>query len=140
MTTKVNGYSTAGDFTRRNMDFYTVRSVLDFTPTGSLSAVSQQRFDFLVETISTRAQPVILGQVFTTIETGPVSGLPVTVSGVSAYTIYNVRFAIEHEGAWENTNVSLAESLDGLHGFVYTFPVSANNVMVKRDEFMNFKP
>lgn len=141
MVQQVNGVSKAGDFIRRNMDFYTVRTTLDITPTGNLSDASQKRFDFLVRTISTRAQPVILGNVFTTQEVAPVADLPITsVSYPSGATVivYNVRFAIEHEEAWENVPVTLEESLDGLHGFVFTVPSTENNVSVERWTEMDF--
>lgn len=143
MVEKVNGYASSGDFIRRNMDFYTVRTTLDITPTGNLSDTSQKRFDFLVQTISLRAQPVILGNVFTTTEVTPVADLPVT--GVSypsgsTVTVYNVRFAIEHEAAWEDVPVTLEESLDGLYGFVNTVPATDNNVSVTRWTSMDFNP
>lgn len=141
MVQQVNGTSRAGDFIRRNMDFFTVRTTLDITPTGNLNDTSQQRFDFLVRTISLRAQPVILGNVFTTNEVTPIPDLPIT--GVSypsgtTVTVYNVRFAIEHEGAWDNVPVSLEESLDGHYGFTYTIPATFNNVSVEKWSEMDF--
>ncbi len=141
MVEKVNGYASAGDFIRRDMDFYTVRTTLDITPTGDLSDISQKRFDFLVQTVSLRAQPVILGNVFTTLEVAPVADLPITgvsyPSGASV-TVYNVRFAVEHQNAWEDVPVSLEESLDGFFGFVYTVPATENNVSVTKWDNMDF--
>lgn len=141
MVEKVHGYAKAGDFIRRNMDFFTLRTVLDITPTGNLSDISQKRFDFIVQTISLRAQPVILGNVFVTNEVTPVPDLPITsVSYPSGSTVavYNVRFAIEHESAWDNTPISLEESLDGHFGFVFTVPATYNNVSVEKWSEMDF--
>jgi len=135
MVEKVNGYSRKGDFIRRELDYYLVRTTLDITPTGVLSNTSQRRFDKLIETISLRAQPIIIGDVFTTTEDVPVADLPVTLSlATSTVTVFNVRFAIEHEMAWENTSISLAESLNGIEGFVHTIPTTNNNVSVTRTE------
>jgi hypothetical protein len=135
MVEKVNGYSRKGDFIRRELDYYLVRTTLDITPTGVLSDPSQRRFDKLIETVSLRAQPIIIGDVFTTTEDVPVADLPVTLTvSASTVTVYNVRFAIEHEMAWENTSISLADSLDGIEGFVHTVPTTNNNVSVTRKE------
>jgi hypothetical protein len=36
--------------------------------------------------------------------------------------------------AWENTSISLADSLNGIEGFVHTVPTTNNNVSVTRTE------
>ena len=139
MTEKVNGWASKGDFMRREMDFFLVRTTLDITPSGSLEDESQLRFERLIETVSTRAQPVILGNVYETEEVAPVADLPVTAASSGAtLTVYNVKFAIEHEEAWDNTGIDLADSLDGIAGFVSTIPTDDNNVSVEKWSDMDF--
>lgn len=126
MTEKVHGMAGAGQFLTGGLDFYTIRTILDIRPTGVLSDESQQRLDKLVETISTRAQPVFLSAVAESTETDPVD-IPAASGSVSVYTL---KFAIEHHLAWEvagSPEPSLAESLDKVAGFVYELGFTVNN-------------
>lgn len=139
MVERVNGAATAGEFLTKNMDFFMVRTTVDITPTGNFSDASQKRFEKLVEAISTRAQPVIMGNVYTTDEVAPVADLPVTsASSGATVTVYNFKFAIEHAEAWDNTGVDLADTLDGVDGFISTIPTDDNNVTVEKWEEMDF--
>lgn len=139
MVEKVNGASLPSENVTGNMDFFLVRTTLDMTPTGVVADASQIRFDALIEAISTRAQPVIIGNVFTTTETAPVTDLPATdAASGNAVTIYNVKVAIEHSEAWDETGVDLADTLDGINGFVSTLPTDGNNVSVEKWNFMDF--
>lgn len=126
MTEKVNGTSFAGQFLTGGLNFYKVRTVLDIRPTGVISDASQKRLDKLVEAISTRAQPVILSAVTSASETSP-ADLP---GATGAQTVYTLSFAIEHNMAWEvqgSANPTLAETLDGIEGFVYDIAVTNDN-------------
>lgn len=114
MTEKVNGTSFAGQFLTGGLNFYKVRTTLNILPTGKVSDESQKRLDKLVETISTRAQPVILSAVTSAVEAAPTDLVGTNV------TVYTLSFAIEHNMAWEvagSKNPDLAESLDGIEGF-----------------------
>lgn len=127
MTEKVNGTSFAGQFLTGGLNFYKVRTTLDIRATGVIGDASQKRLDKLVETISTRAQPVILSAVTSAVEAAPTDLVGTNV------TVYTLSFAIEHNMAWEvagSKNPDLAESLDGIEGFVND-GVAIGNVSVQ---------
>lgn len=130
MVEKVHGTSFSGEFLTKNMDFFTVRTLVDIRPSATKdpNEASQVSLDKLVETISTRAQPVILGGVTVSSETDP-SDLPAASGTVDVYTL---KFAVEHAGAWNPTE--LAETLDGVDNFVFTTPTTNNNVAVTQHE------
>lgn len=133
MTEKVNGASFAGQALTGGLNFYKIVTNLDIQATGVLSDESQKRLDKLVETISLRAQPIIMSKVAVSVATADdVAILPGAAVGDDIYTL---RFAIEHNKAWELTNSpdpNLAECLDGIEGFVYDIATTAgNNVAVE---------
>lgn len=81
---KVNGRVSAGEFVGRNMDFFTFSSDVNILPlNASGNANSQKALDKLVEVISLRGQPVLLGT-------------PYSAGGGQ----FAVKFATEHSGAW----------------------------------------
>jgi hypothetical protein len=154
MTEKVYGFSSPEQALTGNLNTYIVRTTLNILPTGTATYAtgggpnysdvrivdSQYRLDKLVETISSRGQPIILGNVVTTTEVSP-ADLPVASGTV---TVYNLMFTIEHDQSWEvtGTNENLAETLNDLSsvsgfdsqpsvGFVYTSPTTSNNVSVQ---------
>lgn len=149
MTKKINGFSGAGQFLTGGLNFYTVVTTLDIRPDASKgtdaqgvdqfgyyeATEAQKRLDKLVETISTRAQPVIMNSVVATTATAADADvLDVAVGGA----VYKMTFAIEHNMAWEvsgSANPTLAESLDGVAGFEND-GVAAGNVAVIRAEFL----
>lgn len=151
--TQVNGVSFPAEFLTKNMDFFTLRTTLDITPDGNEDPTdtAQQRLDKVVETVSLRAQPIILGEIVSEGETGPVSDLPATAglgTGTSV-TVYTLRFAIEHADAWPSAD-DLASALNGLdtrntstgaesgNPFVYdSVDTSNNNVAVYVNEFLS---
>jgi len=94
MVEKVNGRAFGGEFLTGNMQFLTLTTEVDIRTTGmsGASTASQARFDRLIETIATRAQPVILGAI--------------TVDESD----YIVTFGVEHKDAW--TAASLVDALD----------------------------
>ena len=140
MVERVNGAAAPSENVTGNMDFFLIRTTLDITPTGAVADASQARFDALMDAVSTRAQPVIIGNVFDTTEVAPVADLPATsANSGNSVTVYNVKIAIEHAAAWDNTGIDLADTLDGVQGFVSTIPTDDNNVSVEKWEFMDFE-
>lgn len=134
MVQKINGGAAAGQFLVGGLNFYKVITTLDIRAIdplteGFLDVDSQKRLDKLVETISLRAQPVILSAV-----------VPYTLTaddeiGAAGDDAFALSFAIEHNRAWEvqgSPNPTLAETLDGIAGFVHKLGNTAgNNVSVK---------
>lgn len=111
----------------RKLDFYTIRTTLDITP-GAYGTTSQNRLNALIEVIGLRAQPIIVSVEPVTSETAPVD-LPVAGSG--SVSVYVMKFALEHFGAWSGATPSLAESLNGVLDFVFANG-STDNVAVVR--------
>lgn len=134
MVEKINGNVASGESLTGNMNWFTIRTTLDITATGNIADAAQKRLNKLVEIISLRAQPVIKGRIIVTSETAPVSDLPVTASASGAVSVYTFKFAIEHDKAWDAEE--LAESLNGVEGFVYTTPTAGNNVSVVMNDLL----
>lgn len=145
--TKVHGSGFPKESLTKNMDFFTIRTTLDITidTTGSApffggndpADASQARFDKMVETVSLRSQPVILGDVVVTVETAPVADLPATsaLSSGSSVSVFTIRFANEHEAAWSAE--TLSEALDGIEDFVFdSVTPTDNNVAITRTELL----
>lgn len=130
MVERVNGTVKPNQSLTGGLNFFTVRTTLDirYSATGDLSNEAQKRLNKLVEVISTRAQPVIIGDVAVSTETAPIADLPVTASSTGDVTVYALNFSIEHNLAWEAE--ALAEVLNGVAGFVYNVPTDQNNVAV----------
>lgn len=125
MVDKVHGMVGAGQFIGGGYDVYTVRTTLDIRATGVITEESQKRLDKLIQTVSTRAQPIVLEAVTVAEETSP-ADIP---SATGAVDVYTLKFAINHKGAWEITDSSptLGESLNGIEGFVYDIADTADN-------------
>ena len=126
MVDKIHGMVNKGQNLTGSLDTYTIRTTLDIRPTGVLADASQDRLNKLIEVISLRAQPVIRSAVKTSTETNP-SDIP---SAVGSVTVYTLTFSTEHRGAWElgsSPNPSLAETLDGVAGFVFDVANTASN-------------
>ena len=128
MVDKVHGTSFPGEHLTGNMDFFTVYTTVNITPSASAdpAAASQVALDKLVETISMRAQPVIMGGVVTNVGTDPGS-VPAYVSG----NTYTFRFAVEHTKAVSTTE--LGSMLNGIAGFVNVGDATDNVVVVEAD-------
>lgn len=110
-----------------SLDFYTIRTTLNIS-TGNFGTTSQNRLDALLRVVSMRGQPVILGGVTTSLyDSATLGDIPAASDGD---TIYVIRFSIEHADSWANAVPSLPASLNGVAGFVYTTPTTANNVSV----------
>jgi hypothetical protein len=136
MVEKVHGHVFAGEKLTGNMDFFTVRTLVDIRVTGNPANASQHSLDKLVETINLRAQPVILSDVTVTSETGPIADLPAAGTGATV-SVYTFKFAIEHTRAWGEDGEDLALALDGIEGFSFSVgDTSGNNVAVVRNEVL----
>lgn len=133
MVEKVNGAAFPAEHVSGDFDWFTIRTTKDITATGVLADESQRRLNKLMEVIALRAQAVICGKITTTTESAPVADLPVSGSSGSV-TVYTIKFAIEHAMAWDPE--LLAESLNGIEGFVYAVPTTGNNVSVVKNELL----
>ena len=149
---KINGPALPGQHITGSLNYYTFRTLLNITPDGMVADVvagtgaagvpsyvtdpTQSLFDAVVRAISLRAQPVIVGAVFTTTETNP-ADLP-AANGQGASTVYNMHVMIDHDQAWVITsgnNPDLPTTLNGTFGFVYTSPTTNNNVSFTLNTF-----
>lgn len=119
-----SGTYRTGESINRNWQWYTVRAAVDFAPTGDRSDAAQRRFELLLQIFETKAQPAVIGPVFTTTETNP-PDLPV-LNGAGPSTVWNMRLGVEHADVWDSTDDFLM-ALDGLEGFVYDIAVTTNN-------------
>lgn len=91
MVDKVNGRVGAGEFLGRNLDFFVFTSPVNILPLAAGgNANSQAALDKLVEVVSLRGQPVILGTPY--------------LDGSD----YVVKFATEHTGAWDGATLEAA--------------------------------
>lgn len=111
---KVNGRVSSGEFLTGNLQFYTITTTNNILPLGVTDATanSQKALDKLVEIISLRGQPIILGQPY------------------KSGSDYIVKFANEHTDSWESTP-TLAESI-AAHGVDFGF--TSSNVTVAKAE------
>lgn len=115
-----------GESLGRQLDFYTIRTLLDITP-GAYGSDSQNRLNALIEVIGLRAQPIIVSVEPPVTETEPVDLLG---AGTDPVPVYAMKFALEHFGAWAGATPSLASSLNGVHDFVKDGV--ADNISVNR--------
>ena len=146
---KVNGFTKSGyEAVTGDMDFFTLRTLVpvlvnrqdvsaNFSGAPSAAvlvgdAQTQCDLDVMVETISLRAQPVIMSLVSVTRETvSSIVDLPgVEDEGDGFDTVYTLCFVIEHTEAWEDGDL-LLEALDASAGaFIWRIPsgTPGNNV------------
>jgi hypothetical protein len=132
MGNKVHGTSFSDQALVGGLVFYQVKTLVNITPSADAdpAAASQIALDKLIEVISTRAQPVILGAVTSASVAATSVNTDLPAAGSSGnVTVYSIQFAVEHAAIWEATP-SLASSLDGIAGFVFTSPTTSNNVHV----------
>ncbi len=159
MVKNVNGAAAPNEAMTGNMDFWTFQTTMDITPTGVIvdeivvnpavaypfdaygitfnnageytaAKAAQAGFDALVKAISTRTQPIIMGDVVKVTDVTPIFGLPVTniPAPGTPVDVFTVKFAIEHAAAWDNVDFSLTDTLDGVESFVFTVPTTNNNI------------
>lgn len=100
MVDKVNGSVKAGEFLGRELDFFVFSGPVNILVKGDSqgngnsantgTAATQTKLDKLVEVISLRGQPIIMGK-------------PATDG-----TTYTLKFATEHTGAWTAADLKAA--------------------------------
>jgi len=126
-----------GEFLTGKFNFFLVRTTLNIKPNGDPTHSAQRRFNFLQRTISLRAQPIIFGDVVSANYSSVQPDLPVTSGMSTPFPVYSFIFAIEHNKAWDNVDIQLAEYLNGHHDFVYTVPSDNNNVSVTKSDTLD---
>jgi hypothetical protein len=130
MSDKVNGTSKGGEFLTKNLNYYKIRTLVNLTASTSPTDANQINIDKLVETISLRAQPVVLDFSTSVEDKAAITDIPAASALPSGNnTVYVLKFAIEHD-AWEGATPSLASSLNGVGDFVFTSPTTNNNLAV----------
>lgn len=131
-TFKIHGNAFEGQALTGGLDIYTITTSLDINPVGievdngtfdpdvfenSASINGAQRFNHLIQLISTRAQPVIIGGISKTTGTTPT---------------YSFTFYIEHPYAWEMSgdlaHPTLAETINGALDFVVGDAIGTDGV------------
>lgn len=112
MVAPANRKASPSEALGRQMDFYTIRSLMNFT-SGAAGSPEQERLNTIIEVISTRAQPVIVTVDPVSTETDPAD----LTDAVGEASVYTMKFAIEHQNAWEGATPSLKDSLVGIAGF-----------------------
>lgn len=142
MVEKVHGTSFPGQALTGSLNFYVVRTLNDIRPSAAKDPndPAQKRLNKLIEVISLRAQPVIIGEIVVENELrSSVVDLPartddVTYPGTATEVpVYSMMFAIEKNMAWEVlgvANPTLAETLNGIEGFVFEWPQNNNNINI----------
>lgn len=118
---RIHGFSQPGQHTGAGLNYYTIFTTVDITPTGIPQMViprgyplgvytdtisnSQYMFDKLVETISLRAQPVVMSKVTqqTAAQFTAVNTLPDFAPGTG--NVWTLSFIIEHNGAWDTKQI-----------------------------------
>lgn len=130
---KIHGNSFEAEALTGGLDLYTITTTLDINPVGvevepgtfdpdyfplnGGTLNGAQRFNKLIQLISTRAQPVILGGVASTGGDTPT---------------YSFTFYIEHPSAWEqngdNLHPTLAETINGVLDFVVGSTIGTDGV------------
>lgn len=130
---KIHGNSFEGQALTGGLDIYTISTTLDINPVGvevdagtfdpdyfplnGGTLNGAQRFNKLIQLISTRAQPVIIGGVLSTGGTTPT---------------YSFTFYIEHTDAWvvngDATHPTLGETINGILDFVVGTTIGTDGV------------
>jgi hypothetical protein len=120
-----HGFSAPGHHLGAGLNYYTVYTTIDITPTGLGQMIiprgnppgvytdtvsnSQLMLDKLVETISLRAQPVVMSQV-TSMAYSAYNNTPTPTFAPTSGTVWAMSFTIEHNGAWDTKQVGWTNS------------------------------
>lgn len=132
MTLPRSGAMTSQEVVTGNIEFYTLFTSLDITPTGDYTDDTQKDFESLVQVIGLRAMPIIMNN-------------PVELSGVGVNVLENFgaptmtgagwifKFAFERESV--HSIQSLKDELDGivLNGGTIDTKNSVNMEFTKQD-------
>lgn len=125
---RVHGFSAPGNHMGAQLNYYTIYTTVDITPTGIGALIiprgsplgvytdtvsnSQLMLDKLIETISLRAQPVFMSQI-TSVAYGSFTSPSNTFAPASG-SVWSMSFAIEHNGAWDTMQTGWTNSLNPL--------------------------
>jgi|JTFO01.1.fsa_nt_gb hypothetical protein len=99
-----------GEMLGSGLDFYTFKTTLNISR-GPFESEGQQRLNRLIEVIGIRAQPIIVA-----IHNADFDDPPEFPNETGTVTVYTLKFAIEHIGAWD-TEPDLLQELNGQFGF-----------------------
>jgi len=122
MTDKINGQIVNGEHLTSDMDFwtvYTVAAVSAGVDVNSATPTAADNLDRLIQFIGTRAQAVMVS-VASNATVTDATAAPYNMGSLmdnNPTTIYTLRFATEHTGAWTDTASvvnTLEEAIDGL--------------------------
>jgi hypothetical protein len=124
-----HGFSAPGHHIGAGLNYYTVYTTIDITPTGVGQLIiprgnppgvytdtvsnSQLMLDKLVETISLRAQPVVMSQV-SSMAYSAYNATPTPTFAPTSGTVWSMSFTIEHNGAWDTKQVGWTNSTNPL--------------------------
>lgn len=115
---KVNGATKSGSSVTSAFDYILISSTVKILPLAVVSngstgdAPSQAALDKLIEVISLRGQPVIIG-----------------APAYDGSANYTMRVAVEHTGSWSNATPTLLASI-GTHAVDYAFTTSNTTVTI----------
>ena len=124
---RVHGFSYPGNHIGAGLNYYTIYTTVDITPTGIGALIvprgnppgvytdtvsnSQLMLDKLIETISLRAQPVVMSQITSMAYSDYVNTATPTFHPASG-TVWSMSFAIEHNGAWDTMQIGRTNSVN----------------------------
>lgn len=152
MTDKVHGFASAGQAITGGLDFFRVATTLDITPLAETQpgtyapqftagtfdnnyqdvrvVDSQFRFDKLIETIATRAQPVIISEVKQVAASDDDKKALPSATG----NVFEFIFAVDKPDAWDirNSDPDINGTINGVLDFVSTVPAAKNNIVITR--------
>jgi hypothetical protein len=125
-----HGFSAPGNHITASLNYYTIYTTIDITPTGIGQMVipngtppgvyndvvsnSQLMLDKLIETISLRAQPIVMSQI-TSVAFGSFVAVDTTFVP-TAGTVWSMSFAIDKNGAWDTLQTGWVNSLNPVGG------------------------
>ncbi len=124
-----HGFAYPGQHLTGGLNYYTIYTTIDITPTGLGTLVvpdgtppgvyydtvsnSQYMLDILIETISLRAQPMVMSQITSMAFGAYVSTATPTFVPTSG-TVWAMSFAVDHNGAWDTMQTGWTNSLNPL--------------------------
>jgi hypothetical protein len=120
MTSKINGQVVNGEHLTSDMDFWTVYTVCALTAGANVNAAvptAANNLDRVIQFIGNRAQAVMVSVASASVNNPNSLYSLGTDYDRSGTTVYTLKFATEHTGAWTDTAAqvnTLAEALDGL--------------------------
>lgn len=120
MTDKIHGQVVNGEHLTSDMDFWTVYTVVAMTAGADVNSdtpTAANNLDRMIQFIGQRAQAVMVSVASAAVNDPNTLYSLGTDYNQNATTVYTLKFATEHTGAWTDTASAvnnLEESLDGL--------------------------